>query len=273
MKKYKLIRKYPGSPELGTEIEKRTVYSEKWMFKKDCNLFPVTSGTPDDYPEFWEEVVEKDYEILSYYAKNISGKGDYCVDYEYIWYETSKGNGKWSRKGHITIPYTTDEINNHNGYGIHSVKRLSDEEIFTVGDVSNFGKITDFVIRENKIVVQYYKIGDWQWLSSIKHIKKPLFTTEDGVNIFEGDEFYSTNKNLNQSILKYIAEKGLAHSEKCEEFLDFSTKEAAEEYILMNKPCLSINDVFNIYPKYRKNERILTKHAEELIELVKLTTK
>lgn len=74
---------------------------------------------------FWEEIVEKDYEILSYYAKNIGGKGDNYVDPTYIWIETYKGNGKWSRGGHITAPYSTNEMENHNGYGIHSIKRLS----------------------------------------------------------------------------------------------------------------------------------------------------
>ena len=68
-KKYKLIKEYPGSPELGIIAEERYVMK--------------------DQPEYWEEVVEKDYEILI------------------------------SR----VVPQE-----------ILSVKRLSDGEVFTIGD-------------------------------------------------------------------------------------------------------------------------------------------
>ena len=69
------------------------------------------------------EEPKKDYEILSFYAKNIEGKNE--VNSQYTWYETYKGNGKWSRMGHITSPYTTEEILNNSNYDIHSVRSLS----------------------------------------------------------------------------------------------------------------------------------------------------
>ena len=58
MKKYKLIKEYPGSPELGTSID---------MVTPDT-YFTYHNSKPiqlKDYPEYWEEVVEKDYEILT----------------------------------------------------------------------------------------------------------------------------------------------------------------------------------------------------------------
>ena len=87
-------------------------------------------------------------------------------------------------------------------------------------------------------------------LNSIKHIKQPLFTTEDGVDIFESDEFYNTwdlkipNKEIAVSRKKdFYNEKPV--NKHC---IYFSTKEAAEEYILMHKPCLSLKEVLEIVP-------------------------
>ena len=52
MKKYKLIKEYPGSPKLGSE-------SFEWLGYKQSN-----------YPDFWQEIVEKDYELLSFKAND-----------------------------------------------------------------------------------------------------------------------------------------------------------------------------------------------------------
>lgn len=119
VKKFKLIKKYPGSPKLGTEIFNWDYKNpdDRWSYNgNNGNLLIIPRKDVIDNPKFWEEVVEKEYEILSFYAKNISGKGDYYVDPDYIWYETHKGNGKWSRKGHITIPFATDEILDNKNY-------------------------------------------------------------------------------------------------------------------------------------------------------------
>lgn len=49
--KYKLIKEYPGSPELGTEVEKRdgkTYVPNTYLIFRDNNV--------EDYPEYWEKV-------------------------------------------------------------------------------------------------------------------------------------------------------------------------------------------------------------------------
>lgn len=75
--------------------------------------------------------------------------------------------------------------------------------------------------------------------------KQPLFITEDGVDIFEGDIFYSTRKDCSGCIIKYEGNFFEIASTKCKEFVDFSTKKAAENYIKMNKPCLSLKEVLD----------------------------
>lgn len=65
-KKYRLIKKYPGSPELGTIIY---INDDKCYCDKSGGLL----GEKDivlNYPEFWGEIVEKDYEILTVIGNN-----------------------------------------------------------------------------------------------------------------------------------------------------------------------------------------------------------
>ena len=69
MKKYKLIKKYPASPVLGIVIHKggNKIYSHigDYYHSSGQNVHLLNS-TIENSPEFWEEVVEKEYEILSF---------------------------------------------------------------------------------------------------------------------------------------------------------------------------------------------------------------
>jgi hypothetical protein len=254
MSKYKLIKKYPCLPDtwyVGIIVTKKydSVYSTDVSGVVCVNL---CKEQVENYPEFWEKIVEKDYEILSYYAKNISGKGNNYIDPDYIWWETSKGNGKWSRKGYITSPYNTDEINNHKNYGIYSVKRLSDGLVFNVGDKTFDGVITKFEILDGVLIV-FISDVTWIKLDLLQKVKQPLFKTEDGLDIYEGDDFWFVKHSVSPSIdSMWCAKKVKNYDPFCSYFKYepqyekyFSTKEAAEEYVLMNKPCLSLKDVFD----------------------------
>lgn len=229
--------------------------------------------------QYWQEIIENKYEILSYYFKNISGKGDYYVDPTYIWYETHKGNGRWSRQGHVTKPYTTEEISNHNGYGIHSVKRLSDGEIFTIGDELIEGTILRFSLSDyndgiyadaerfiDNGMYTYVGLPLDKWVKS----EKPLFTTEDGVDIYEMDHIYSVEYKpfLIPTIMKLTASKKT--KELFERRLFFSSHKAAEEYILVNKSCLSIKEIAPIIGICNNTTYIdldlLTKKLKELVK-------
>lgn len=74
-----------------------------------------------------------------------------------------------------------------------------------------------------------------------------LFTTEDGKGIFEGDEYWYVNYAKVNDIYKKVGgpfkcayANAITDYEEC---LNFSTKEAADEYVLLNQPCLSVNDI------------------------------
>jgi hypothetical protein len=238
MRKFKLIKKYPGSPELGTE-----------RFCNDAWNMEVAK-----FPEFWQEVIEKDYEIVSLI----------CLDQPLF---------------NVTNQECVDNLLN-SGFKIHSVRRLSDGEIFSIHDKIIFVEIQiiiSFEIQESKIRVNYKRDTDeqkyWNYLNNIKKLKQPLFTTEDGVEMFKGDKYYSVGiKNV--KYLWHIAGPYINPevTNPTGDLIHFSTKEAAEKYVLMNKPCLSIKDVQSIYVSakggYQKNGNGIN-YLKELKELVK----
>jgi len=174
--------------------------------------------------EDWQEVVEKDYEILSYSDNN---------------------NNIFREKDNQGILHRLD-------FKIHSVKRLSDGEIFTIGD-KVFSEYVNYtinkidIVNDKCMVSALYDTNNPNGsrlhynLNNIKKSKQPLFTTEDGVDIFDGDYSYG----VHNSKFDIVAIKHINTVYVTDNFIEFSTKEKAEEYILMNKPCLSINDIIN----------------------------
>ena len=59
MKKYKLIKEYPGSPKLGEEVEE---YNNGYRYIiSDLFDYYYLSRFIEKYPEFWQEIKEKDY--------------------------------------------------------------------------------------------------------------------------------------------------------------------------------------------------------------------
>jgi len=241
MKKYKLIKEYPGSPNLNEIVIQGA--DDRYYRKTLCY-----ENYPENYPEYWEEIIEKEYKILSFYQDfrdtNIPGE-------TYIWLtDQVKGDGYWSRLGYVTSPLTTEEILEKKGYKIHSVKRLSDGEIFTIGDIcypinTNYNKhpITKFwfdIPEQLRVDSENYSMS----IDTIIKVKKPLLTTEDGVDIFEGDVFSIVYSDLS---VNYMVTDISLIKLGCKVF---STIENANDYIIENKACLSLNEIENILGKY-----------------------
>ncbi len=247
MKKYKLIKEYPGSPELGS-----IAWLEDMCYKvkyKNRTYLVIEDLDFKNYPEFWELFVEKDYEILSFISK------EWCI--AQLSYFTCKNN------------FTGNDV-----WKIYSVKRLSDGEIFTIGDRLDekcFRKLSSNPLSEGIHVNIITKIAivkeharevaghleiqngklmfsaSNKWgnlnvlLSEAIKFKQPLFTTEDGVDIFEGDKYFICTASLSNCINNEgIVSKFFKPNPN---YKYFSTKEKAEEYILMNKPVLSLKEI------------------------------
>lgn len=70
---------------------------------------------------------------------------------------------------------------------------------------------------------------------------KVLFTTEDGVNVYKDDFIWLLSLDRWHAV-KCAAPENPFYG-NLNQFKYFSTKEKAEEYVLMNKPCLSLKEV------------------------------
>lgn len=102
---------------------------------------------------------------------------------------------------------------------IHSVRRLSDGEVFTVVDNTVDGPIEAFDLRGSRMYVQY-RSAIWGKLSDAA--KAPSFTTADGVEVLEGYNIWYMNPEDGPVPTWCKAEKGLNWDNH------YSTKEAAE---------------------------------------------
>ncbi|MFT6125768.1 MAG: hypothetical protein ACJAVA_000209 [Flavobacteriaceae bacterium] len=211
----------------------------------------VIEGSDD-----WEEVIEKDYEIISYLV-----------------------NKKIFTENIVPLANKT-YIN------IRSIKRLSDGEVFTVGDLikrnDNTVKLEtielDDIWMGGIVINKNIRPNGGECLETLRKGKKPLFTTEDGIDIFEGDlsgiwvgvKSCQVNQTYSNQRLQAPYFTALNEMKTNKYYKRFSTKEAAEEYILMNKPCLSLNDIDQMFDNtsaYRYDQ------TEYLKNIVKIKTR
>jgi hypothetical protein len=178
----------------------------------------------------WEEIVEKNYEIIS--IRSSGGKiWKKSKDSDFIFFDPN---------GSAWVYLNNFEEN----CGIYSVKRLSDGEIFTIGDLvdfNSFGKkelLINYIEKNatNDEIGLYDLKGYKTCLSVAKKSKQLLFTSEDGKEIFYGDTIYPVTDDFELLITTHASETDIGI--RC-----FSTQDKANEYVLMNKPCLSIKDI------------------------------
>jgi len=178
----------------------------------------------------WEEVIDKNYEILSF------------IDISKL---IKKKDGLFYRENTQNKGVREDQISH---FRINSVLRKSDNCVFTIGDKIDGISYKNIVINSidlnpNYPQIMFNKLDEGIDLTNAVKSKPILFTTEDGVDIFEGDfSYFLTNNFVLKNKDTYYG--GGEHSGWY-----FSTKEKAEKYILMNKPCLSLNDVGKFYKK------------------------
>lgn len=265
MTKYKLIKEYPGSYSVGTVISFNDSHGgleiktpEGKISFTSLSTLAALETLVSNYPEFWEKIIEKDYEILSFYSV-----GQTIIPMRIL--NSNTGLFKLNKPKYKNDELTLDYLLKEGSYSIYSIKRLSDGEIFTIGDkitgatYSEPRNIISFRIINNKLRIDQSK-GSSN-LEDIKKLKNPLFVTEDGVDKYEGEEYYYLHKHSFR-IDKAVAHKGF--NDVNTTGLYFSTKEKAEEYVLMNKPYLSIDDLLGEYKDLSK---------DELLKLIKLKYK
>lgn len=216
------------STELAAFLSKKLRWSESQL-KDYIDEFEASKTLPVKNWEIWE--FRHNYEDYILATNGLYNRKDFCAS---------------ASLNHI--PANAE---------ITSVRRLPDGEVFKLHCVYN-----DSMGRIMKPIKKFMIGGEVMYavfdeghgnndcalgINSLSKLKQPipLFTTHNGVEVFEKqqevvivfqDFSYSEGWWASTALDMQRQETG---SKK----LIFSTKESAKEYILMNKPCLSINDV------------------------------
>jgi len=242
---YKLVKTYPLCPfELGAIATDDNVKSDVMLcIRTDVGRYTTyPKEAIMDNPEFWEEVKEKEYTILSYISNVLSDR----FIYDGVGGYKSETLGTTIKKDYIEKSLTSERIK------INSIQRKSDGEIFTLGDAisgiegSRFMGYTISHFEPNKIhsnkiyLLNEDKEGVTLTDARKASPRKPILITEDKVKIFEGEICWYVNGTWycgSTEIDKEIYEERKSH------YKYYSTEKAAQEYIKWNKPMYSLNDV------------------------------
>ncbi len=246
MKRYICIKEYPHGPVLGKEIH------DSWFGE---------SRSLANYPDFWEELAEKDYEILS-----LIHDGEILDDPREIeaWEESLKVNWK-----------------------PNSVKRLSDGVVFELGCTIK-PRVDEFIDwTERRVVEMYIKneilimklasqddrnisLGTIMIKNANKISEAPegfsnlVLTTNEGTRIYVGDSYYYIKPSDNWSIV-HIDNANLDDDFSTDNAIDFATQEAAVYYRLLNKPSLSLKEVYSIIDNKKSFDSPIKEPLKELV--------
>lgn len=243
---------YPGQGKYIFKHGYNLWYSESFMMLRtsDSNFNPKNGfnffrkATKKEIEFLTHPCFSKDWEILSViktkgskdFIPIVNGVGKHCSLYGGI------------------ITSSLKELIIDKNFLIYQVKRNSDGEVFTIGDRIRGYKNTEIkeiklksgeieILTEESVYGSVVYRVPFQLDNCIK-LKNPLFKTVDNVDIFEGDFFYEVN--VIHGIKKWHTEYPVYLNKDILKNL-FYKKENAEEYYLLNKPCLSIKDVQKVY--------------------------
>jgi len=209
----------------------------------NSNGWDSSKFKPSTKEAYDAQFIKKEYEILSF--KGEFGNTASKLSTGFFQYPTQKKY--WSEEELLKAKIC-----------INSIKRLSDNSVFTIEDSVDgwkgvSGKIEKFIIENNTVQVWgkfVHGMDGWMDFKQIKHSKICLFTTHDGIDIFEGDKYwFCYTDDESNTIATLIANKSCG---KCTGVSYFSTKQAAKEYVAKSKVLfvtedgveLKIGDVF-----------------------------
>jgi hypothetical protein len=233
------------------------------------NIKSITPATNEEVVRYLpdEFKVKLDYEILAY---KIPGNAHREV--------TKISNGTWNTWNNWSQEHVDEQVKK-GIWKIKRLKRLSDGEVFSIGDYFTYTpngtkhKITGITNGSNVGLIIHGENNcsaiEKYGFNKIIKVEQPILVTEDGVGLFAGDNYWYLVKDRRYNITSNVLSKDTIIIDGVKRF---STKEAAEEYIIMNKPCLSIKEFNSILNEYDGSTRFMQGKGniiEKLKQLVK----
>jgi hypothetical protein len=174
---------------------------------------------------------------------------DRCIGMNSMWFQ------KIEEKTYEILEQNPTLVPNISKSIIKKVKRLSDGEIFGVGDKIILtlyeGTITGFeVFGTDDMMVRcgatYTSLGSAQR-------RKPILTTEDGKEVYKGEVIYVVNKYDGLHSSKYgISTEVVIDRINHDHYWYFNTLSLAEKFVEENKPQFSKKDMIDFADYYQQ---------------------
>jgi hypothetical protein len=233
MRKFKLIKKYPSLPtDWENNMEVGT--GDRVLDYSPCSSkyfdFKISNREVENYPEFWEEIKEFP-KILAFRSQQLNTiyerKGEY-------FFEKDKNTGSLTEYFLLQPFYEIYQVQTESG----EILTIGDKVTWHHKDLRNlpYCTINKFVFINEVLKIVYKELpsSTHGFYSDLHKYKELLFTTEDGVEIFEGDTFFFILEDW--KVIENTNGKLYGHTETKPRF---STKKAAEKWIDENKPMFS----------------------------------
>lgn len=237
MKKYKLIKHYPSLPtnfKEGTEVSYYSViegYSDHHLGGQ--SLVEIPYEEVENNSEFWEKVLEPKYSIVTMF------------DGFNRFFRTA--DNQFS----INLLYKYREIDllNRKDCRILSIKRLLDDKVFAEGDTvfiknDTFKKFSIhriFFTEQEAFAVLPGKALRVS-ISDLCKVDPVEFQSYDNETLTEKSNYYVVNDKFNW-IQNGAAQTYPSFTNNKTKYYVFSSYIKAEEFIIQNKPCLSLKEV------------------------------
>lgn len=254
----------PYRPELGTQDTFQWTDELVQEFVQfTLHKSPAFQGRYTDMEQFKSsKSPKKEWGVVAYRTTNESGENP-------RYWDLVDGGLYKVRDDNNTSKLGPDHFTDGN---IFSVRRLSDGIIFScqekvrtpyAGDLV----IYSFEIRGQEMIARFtngHLSNGYCNINGLSKLPQPILVTSDGVEITEPTALHIVSENWNIcEIVKVNIKKQLDFDHRGV----FSTREAAEEYILNNRPLLSLNDVKENIGDNRNPSRAYLMH--QLTTLVK----
>lgn len=250
MKKYKLVKPYPGSLEVGTEVTwgNHGLNGECYQARVKAGIFRFNKDTIENNPEFWQEVPKPEFQILSF---------TYGFLPKLISYEVTSDESLFQAK-RLCVRRTAEQLLEE-GHKIHSVRRLSDGLVITVGDtivtknVLTAEIVTGFRFNYGKTS---FKEGLWvtinnggMHLDRIKEVHKPILVTEDGVPVYTYNsvQYWVMEGKYEYGLTLLCRQNVELLKNNPETFKVFSSESAAREYVKKITPLFVTEDGVKVF--------------------------
>jgi len=214
----------------------------RYYCEKSYDLVTIPSVIVENSNE-WEEIIETDRS--KYFVKEFISIKDGV-----IWNINSKY--KYSTSNELVERPSSFFLDSKN-YTINSVARVSDNEIFTVADSLTINTHSPYVITKiEKYKNQFSLLAgrfNIKLSEAIKHkLPQMELLTKDGVTLKHPNSpvYLLLPKGIweiNITKLENIIRRRIIYTNYSTSWLYFATEEARSQYILENKPLISVNEL------------------------------